>query len=159
MELQTERLVLREFRPEDAGTVFNYQTQAAYMEHTGRSAPTFDQVVEFVETMIRWSAEAPRTRYQLVVTIEGRLIGTVGVRRAHPDAETAEYGCELAPAYWGHGYAKEASQAILAFGTGVLGLKRIYAQTQPENAAAIQLAQTLGFHCSTDGRCELAPDV
>lgn len=156
MEIHTPRLLLREFSPEDVSAIEAYQSQAAYLEHNGRSAPTREQVVDFVDMLIRWSTETPRTRYQLVITREGRLIGTCGVRKAHPDSQEAEYGCELDPAAWGHGYAREASQAILDFGIHDLGLARIHAQTQPGNAAALRLAESLGFRCAADGACELA---
>jgi RimJ/RimL family protein N-acetyltransferase len=158
MDLHTPRLVLREFRPEDAPSLFAYQTHPAYLAHNGRCAPTFEQVVAFVDTMRQWGEEVPRARYQLIITQAGSVIGTVGLRKASPDATTAEYGCELAPAAWGQGYAREASRALLAFGIRELGLERVLAQTQPDNQAALHLARSLGFRCATDGSCELAID-
>lgn len=154
MILPTPRLILREFQPDDVEPILAYQSEPAYLEHNGRTPPTRDQVVAFVELMVAWRDAVPRTRFQLVITLDGRLIGTCGVRGEHPDATEAEYGCELAPAAWGHGFAEEASRPLLDFGFRELGLERIIAVTQPGNMPAVRLAETLGFTC-VDGRCTL----
>lgn len=94
-------------------------------------------------------------RFQLAITLDVRFIGTCGVRKAHADDAEAEFGRELAPETWGHGYARQASRALLAFGVEALCLQRVSARTQPGNAAAIHLAESLGFRCSAAGQCEL----
>lgn len=151
MELRTERLVLREFLPTDVPTVFAYQSDSAYRRYGEKKAPTEEDVRDFVQMLIGWAAAAPRTKYQLAVTLDGHLIGTVGVRTEVPDSTDAEFGCELDPRYWGQGYAREASRAILAFGFGTLGVRRIWARTVPENMRAVRLAEDLGLRRIADG--------
>ncbi|MBZ4399744.1 GNAT family N-acetyltransferase [Myxococcus sp. MISCRS1] len=158
MELRTERLVLRDFRREDTPSVLAYQSKPAYLEHYGHPPPTADDVRAFVELLTRWAHEVPRAKYQLAITLEGRVIGTCGVRKASAGDTVAEYGCELDPAFWGHGYAHEASRALITFGFTTLGLRRLFALTRPQNRAAIRLAQALGFHGVSDERYERGPD-
>jgi [ribosomal protein S5]-alanine N-acetyltransferase len=145
MELHTQRLVLREFRRADVDTVFRYQSRPEYLEHYGRAAPTREDVSSFVAMLCRWAEESPRTKVQLAITLEDRVIGTCGVRQDSPDANDAELGCELDPQFWGHGYAREACRAILVFGFETLGLETILARTLPANHRAIRLAEDLGF--------------
>ncbi|QRK04950.1 GNAT family N-acetyltransferase [Archangium violaceum] len=154
MELLTGRLVLRDFLPGDWPAVFAYQSLPAYLEHHGQPAPSSDDVRLFVEMLHGWAQEVPRTKYQLAITLGGAVIGTCGVRKETPEGEEAEWGCELAPAYWGHGYAREASRAILTFGFETLRLRRIWARTSPANDRAMRLAEGLGFRRLSPGLYE-----
>ncbi|MCP3098116.1 GNAT family N-acetyltransferase [Myxococcus sp. K15C18031901] len=156
MELHTERLTLRDFRPEDAPSVVAYQSQPAYLEHYGQPPPTTEEVRAFVERLCRWATEVPRTKYQLAIVRKGRVIGTCGVRRESPGDLVAEYGCELDPAAWKHGYALEASRALIAFAFATLGIEGLFARTRPANVGAIRLAESLGFHRVADGHYTLS---
>lgn len=61
------------------------------------------------------------------------------------DADRAEFGIELAPRWWGHGYATESARAILGFGFRELGLQEVRGVSVTENARVTSLAQRLGF--------------
>jgi RimJ/RimL family protein N-acetyltransferase len=95
--------------------------------------------------LIEWSLLRPRAKYQLAIVHGAALIGSCGIRCSAADAIEAEFGCELAPVAWGHGYAAEASRAILAFGFRELRLRRIVARTTATNRHAIALARRLGM--------------
>lgn len=56
-----------------------------------------------------------------------------------------EIGYILRRDAWGKGYAQEAAAAAIAYGFGTLGLRRIYADTDPDNARSNRLLDTLGF--------------
>ena len=95
--------------------------------------------------IIEWSLPRRRIRYQLAIVHGAVLIGNCGIRQPGRDAVEAEFGCELAPAAWGHGYAAEASRAIFSFGFTELRLQRIFANTNTANSPAIALARRLGM--------------
>ena len=147
MELRTRRLVLRDFLPSDAEAVAAYQSDPRYLEHYDHSAAVTDSHA-LVDLFRAWAEESPRTKYQLAIVLEDRVIGTCGVRR---DAAEAEFGCELDPEYWNAGYAREASRAILEYGFTTLGLRRIVARTLASNQRAISLALSLGFQEVAEG--------
>ncbi len=149
MELRSARLLLRDFHDEDATRVFEYQRTPAYLEHYDGDPPTYDQVRHLVDSFRRWAMEIPRTRYQLAITLDSYLLGTCGVRKHDHDA--ADFGCELDPKFWGHGYAYEASAALLAFARSHLQIDRIVARTRSDNRAAIRLAEQLGFEMTESG--------
>ncbi len=147
MELRTRRLVLRDFLPSDAEAMAAYQSDPRYLEHYDHSAAVTDAHA-LVELFRAWADESPRTKYQLAIVLEDRVIGTCGVRR---DDGEAEFGCELDPEYWNAGYAREASRAILEYGFTTLGLQRIVARTLVSNQRAIGLASSLGFREVAEG--------
>ena len=149
LELRSDRLLLRDFHDEDVVRMFAYARLPAYLEHYDGEAPTYDAVQQLVSLFRRWAMETPRTRYQLAITLNFDLIGTCGVRKQQDDE--AEFGCELDPAFWGHGYAYEASAALLAFVRNELPIGRIVARTRPENTSAIRLAERLGFEMTAAG--------
>ena len=74
----------------------------------------------------------------------GQVIGRSGLNWWQQFDET-EIGWTFARAHWGHGYATEAAQAVLAWGFGTLGLKRITAMIHHGNSASVAVAQRLGF--------------
>lgn len=140
MEIRTARLVLRDFRRDDAARLFEYQSR-----YDG-DPPAREEVQQLVDRFCAWAEETPRAKYQLAITLDSRVIGTCGIRKEHHDDTTAELGCELDRDDWGRGYAREASEAILRFAREELGVKRVIARTTPENAAAIRLATELGLN-------------
>ena len=155
MEVRTQRLVLREFHLGDTAAVFRYQSRPAYLEHYGQAAPTLADVTTFVAMLCRWATESPRSKYQLAITLDDRLIGTCGVRMESSASTEAELGCELDPDFWAHGYAREACRAIIAFGFETLRLETIRARTHPANQRAIRLAEDLGLRSVGPGLLEI----
>ncbi|WP_338869106.1 GNAT family N-acetyltransferase [Myxococcus stipitatus] len=156
LRLHTPRLILRDFQREDSEAVLAYQSKPAYLEHYERPAPTREEARAFVDMLCRWAEEQPRAKYQLAITLDGgQVMGTCGVRKAAPGDTVAEYGCELDPACWKHGYALEASRHLLTWSFETLGVRKLFALTRPQNLSAIRLAEALGFHRVEDGRYEL----
>ncbi len=147
MEIVTERLRLREFTGGDLPVLVGYHADSRYGEFAGPDDPQAD-ARELFRMFIRWADERPRRNYQLAVAERGQsgeLLGCCGVRTGGFDAGRAEFGIELAPDWWRHGYATEAARAILEFGFHELGLQAIGAVSVTENAPVTRLAQRLGF--------------
>lgn len=61
------------------------------------------------------------------------------------DEEILELGYHMFPKFRRKGYAKEACQAILAYGKEELGISWFLARIDQENTASRQLAESLGF--------------
>jgi ribosomal-protein-alanine N-acetyltransferase len=147
MEIRTERLRLREFCSDDWRALRAYQSQDAYLRYYPIEDRPVEEVKAFLETVMRWSREIPRTKYQLAVTVPEHdvVAGCCGLRKAMAGDAEAELGCELDPVYWGFGYAREACGAILAFGHAELGVRRLRANIVSENTRAVRLAEGLGL--------------
>lgn len=78
----------------------------------------------------------------------GRLIGCVGLGVPSfeaPFMPCVEIGWRLSYDYWGHGYATEAAESVLAFGFQHLKLAEIVAFTAAQNVRSQRLMRRLGM--------------
>ncbi len=143
----TSRLILREFVPEDWPAVLAYQSDPAYLRYNSWTERTADEVQTFVQRFINWQREEPRTRYQLAITLaeSGNMIGNCGLRLDYPGAFEGDIGYELAPQYWGQGYAAEAARSMLALGFEELRLHRIWAWCIAENVRSARVLEKIGM--------------
>jgi RimJ/RimL family protein N-acetyltransferase len=147
MNLETTRLILRDFTADDWPAVLAYQSDPRYLryyEWTGRTAA---EVQAFVQMFLDHQRQQPRTRFQLAVTLkpDGRLIGNCGIRLRHAGSHEAEIGYELAHDAWRQGYATEAATEIIRFGFETLGVHRITAEVVADNAGSIRVLERLGM--------------
>ena len=147
MQLTTQRLILREFVPEDWPAVLAYQQDPSYLRYYPWADRTEADARAFVGRFMTQQREQPRRRFQLAITRprEGRLIGNCGIRRKPENDWEADIGYELDPAYWGQGYATEAAEALVNFGFRELGLHRISSWCIADNAASARVLERLGF--------------
>src|SRR5439155_5098069 len=106
MELETERLKLRELVMDDWSEILGYQSDPRYLEFYPWTERTPEAVQDFVDVLVDLQTEDPRTKFQLAITLKPtkRLIGNCGVRMASATAPEADIGYELSPDYWGNGY-------------------------------------------------------
>lgn len=147
MRIITERLILREFVIDDWPDVLAYQCDSRYFRYYPWTDRTQVEVRDFVQMFLDQQAERPRRKFQLAITLmdNGQLIGNCGVRRKAENDWEADIGYELAPDYWGKGYATEAALAIINFGFQELKLHRISSQCIVENTASARVLEKVGL--------------
>ena len=147
MILETPRLILREFVVGDWPAVLAYQSDPRYLRLYAWTTRTKADVQPFVTVFVASQAVEPRLKYQLAITLRdgGALAGSCGIRLAEPGARAADLGYEVSPEHWGRGYATEAARAMLEFGFGELGVRRVWAECVPENAASRRVMEKLGM--------------
>jgi ribosomal-protein-alanine N-acetyltransferase len=144
--LETERLVLRALRSDDAEALFavlgDGEVTAFYDEVYGDVSQVREQIGAWAEGFearrcIRWGI-APRG--------QGEIVGTCGYYGFHRWHRRAGIGYELARSFWRQGITTEALGAIIEFGFDRVGLNRIEALVMPENEGSVKLLEGLGFH-------------
>jgi ribosomal-protein-alanine N-acetyltransferase len=147
MELVTERLIMREFQPDDWPATLAYQVEPLYLRYYAWTDRTPQAVQEFVQMFLAQQQERPRTKFQLALALKssGQLIGNCGIRMDSPDAHEADIGYELSPHYWGQGYATEAAHAILKFGFTQLHVHRIWSWCMADNAGSAHVLEKIGM--------------
>ena len=96
------------------------------------------------------------------------FVGLVWAPPAHgpdqPDDPTVcDLGYRLLRASWGHGYATEASRALLEHAFGTVGQSRVIAQARAENAASRAVMERLGMRYvriyDSDGHAEVEHEM
>jgi RimJ/RimL family protein N-acetyltransferase len=85
----------------------------------------------------------------------GTPVGICGLvkRDALPDVDV---GFAFLAAHWSHGYAAESAAAVLDYGSGALGIRRIVAITAPDNFGSIAVLEKIGLRY--ERRVRLAED-
>ncbi len=154
MQLETDRLVLREFVASDWPAVEAYQRDERYWRFYEVPEGGAVDRRELVERFVADQARSPRRSFQVAVTLkqDGRLIGNAGVRLRRlvdfgmPEAAfEADIGYEIDPSHWRQGYATEAAGAMVAFAFETLEVHRIWAYCLAENEGSWRVMERLGF--------------
>ena len=145
MRIETDRLVLREYLPSGWEAVLAYHRDSRYLRYYPWTDCTKAQAQQFVQTFVEEQEVQPRRRFQLAITMpdDGPLIGSCGVRRKVENDWEADIGYELAPEYWGLGYATEAARAMVDFGFRDLALSRISSWCIADNTASSRVLERL----------------
>jgi len=144
--LETPRLVLREFTHEDDAFVLRLLNEPSWLRFIG------DRGVRTLPDARRYLDDGPRRSYArngfglwCVVPKGGDApVGMCGLIRRDtlPDVDV---GFAFLPEAWGRGYARESAAAVLDHARDVLGLRRVLAITDPENAASIRVLERVGM--------------
>lgn len=144
LKLETERLILRRYMPEDAESCFALLSNErdAYMDCT-TAFTSMDK--EYYERIALFGER--ETQYMIVLKDNGEVIGTVNVFADNSRAVDAmEIGYCVCPAHQRKGYAFEALSALLHILQNELYLDMVTAGILPENIASEKLLAKLGFH-------------
>lgn len=145
--LETERLILREYRLEDASVLFNLRRNPDVMQYIERPRP---EKVSDSEAVITTRLAEFKQQKNIVWVIAlkthpDQMIGDVGYWRFDLSNHRAELGYILDPAYWRKGILTEALTAVLNFGFETLNLHSICANINPQNEASRRLLLKTGF--------------
>jgi RimJ/RimL family protein N-acetyltransferase len=143
VELQTNRLLLRQFRSDDVDDALAYRDDAEFSRYLPHIPQPFTRrdAEEFVarNMRIKWN-ESP----VLAVVLKGTVIGTVNLDVDHANC-IAMLGFAIGRAHWGKGIASEAVRAAVAWGFEAFGLAKIWATTDARNARSQRLMEKLGM--------------
>lgn len=145
--LRTARLMLRPWRDADLVPFRAINADPRVMAHFPRplDAIESDALVARIRGHFAehgfglWAVEAPGV---------AALVGFVGLAVpgfAAPFTPCIEVGWRLAAEHWGHGYAREAAEAALAYGFHRVGLEEIVSFTVPANWRSIRVMEALGM--------------
>jgi [ribosomal protein S5]-alanine N-acetyltransferase len=146
-ELETERLVLRKMRLDDAEAMFAYASDPEVTRYvlwdTHRS-------IEDSESFLRSATEGYERGdfggWGIVLKDDGAFVGTCGVDAGYaPEHARAELGYVLSREHWGKGLMPEAVRAVIAFGFEKLSLNRVEARCIAENTASARVMEKAGM--------------
>lgn len=147
MAFETERLVIRAWRQDDAPRVLDIRSRIEVVRWLGTVEPVLmENLVVASEHIRQWNArENPPCGYWAIeVKGSGVVAGAVLLQPLpHGDGEV-EIGWHLHPDCHGHGYATEAAAAVLRRGFEG-GLPEIFALTDEDNQPSRAVCARLGM--------------
>ena len=143
--LTTERLILRELRPEDAADVLVFRGDPYVQRFNSEPLKTVEEAAAFIEELNAGNQAGRWLEWAITLREQDRALGLVGLGSWEKYHRRAEVGYDLAHAFWGRGIGSEAVQAVLHCGFTDLNLNRIEAATIADNHESVNLLKKLGF--------------
>ena len=145
--LETPRLLLRELGDDDATAIQAYAEDAEVVRYLDWGPNTPEDTARFLAIARAARDAVPRTAYHLAIVLKsaGHLIGGCRIEIPSPSNESGDLGYVLGRRHWGHGYATEATRALLDFGFGQLALHHIWATCDVGNQASARVLEKLGM--------------
>ena len=144
--LETERLALRLASLDDAEFFLRLLNEPSFLRFIGdRGVRTLDDARRYIAERLIDSYE--RNGFGLWVVERKEAPGPIGIcglvkRDALPDPDI---GFAFLPEFWSHGYAYESAAGVKLHALGVLGLRRLLAVTNPDNAGSIRIVEKVGL--------------
>ena len=138
--LETERLVLRAPRLEDAKAVVALASDRRVAENTARIPHPY-RTSDALEWITSVTAEEGKQTF--LITLAGAPIGACGIDLR--EASTPELGYWTGAPHWGQGYATEAARAVIDHAFTDLGHEALQAGARVSNPASRRVLEKCGF--------------
>ena len=151
--LETERLILRDWKESDLEDFFEY----AKVEGVGEMAGwPHHESIDVSRRILQGFIKADDV-YALVLKDENKVIGSLGIhdRKYNYDADVQrEIGYVLSKAYWGRGLVPEAVQAAIKYAFEEIGADVLWCGFFNHNAQSRRVNEKCGFRFYCDEKHE-----
>ena len=146
-ELQTERLILRQWHKHDLVPFAEINKDSDVMKYypstlTESESNLFAKKLEMLISERGWGFWA------VALKSNSQFIGFVGLHKPEADlpfTPCTEIGWRLSKKYWGNGYATEAASIVLKFAFDKLQLKEVASYTSPLNIKSKSVMERLNM--------------
>ena len=151
--VETERLLLREWRDEDTDPWAELCADDEVMRSLGREgALSLGDAWRDMAVMAGHWALKGFGHWILELRATGELVGRAGLYHP-PDWPGLEVGWTVARPHWGNGYAGEAGRAAMDWARDELGADRVISLIADDNHRSQRVAEKLGMR--VEGRTSL----
>lgn len=147
--VETDRLILREWRPADVDAYARLCAMPEVMRFMWPARPatvaeSAYSAAQLQEHWLRWGFG----HWAVQDRETGRFVGRTGIKR-HPDWDldplNTEVGWMYDPAVWGRGYATEGARAAVAFCFEEVGSPEVISIAHPDNRASHRVMEKAGL--------------
>ena len=154
MTFETERLILRPWREDDAESLYKYASDPEVGPKAGWPPHTS---VEDSRQIIRQVLSVPET-YAVCLKESGEAVGSVGLKMGDATdmtdrADECELGYWIGRPFWGRGLIPEASRELLRHAFEELNMQAVWCGYYDGNTKSRRVQDKLGFvyHHTTEG--------
>jgi len=149
MKIETSRLIIRPYREEDFEECFQLMQNKELFKYMGMSVMSFEEYRRLFSWLISSYDKSfdEDFQYSFNITLKetGAHIGWCGIGALDYDIKQKEIYYLIGKDYWGNGYAKEATVALLDYGFNIIGLNEIVALCKKENIASKSVIENMGL--------------
>ena len=147
--LEDDRLVLREFEPDDAPLL----ESMAHNERVYRYLPTFLYELQYDDKRLaieRMRAECFDTGEGILLAVctsddPATAMGIAEIYNYQPDRRRASIGCRLDEPYWRRGVAPHVAELLSDYLLGCTDVETVTAHIMVENGASSHAIEKCGF--------------
>lgn len=146
MNIETERLLLREYNLNDVPFIFKLMNSEGWLQNIGdRNIKTLEDAEAYMQKNYLSSYEKHGFGPYLVSLKEdGTPIGSSGLYK-RDNLDFPDVGFAFLSEFANKGYAYESAKAVMNYAAEKLKLQTIVGITLPENSASIKLLKKLGL--------------
>jgi ribosomal-protein-alanine N-acetyltransferase len=145
-EIETERLLLRMYRTDDAEAIHRIWTDSDVTRYIDPNfKPTLEQTREIVIRMIQRWRERHVGQWVVCLKEDGKLIGYCGFKPLNGVGPETEIVYGLSKEHWNKGYATELTKACLRYVFENTELDYILAIAFPENVGSWRVMEKAGM--------------
>src|SRR5215212_7459257 len=150
MQLETTRLLIRDFIDSDLDAVYAYGSAPEVVRYMVFPPSTLAGTREHIARCMTLAVEQPRRGYDMGIALRstGAIIGGITLGVVERAAGEAAFSYLLNRAFWGQGYATEALAEMLRFGFAQLGLQRIADSCDVDNSASARVMEKCGLRAN-----------
>lgn len=142
--LETDRLLLRRFRPEDAEDCFAFLSDERTCHWDGGYEPFAAMDEEYARLMEKFAGQ--ENRFMMALKAGGKVIGTVNIfEDSRRVVEAMEIGYVVSPTYRRCGYAYEAVKRVIEYLFQDTQTQLISAGAISRNLPSLAMLRKLGF--------------
>lgn len=148
--MTTNRLLFRPFTLQDADALFKLDADPAVMRYLGNNPLThIDQSHHYLEGILKQYEDYGIGRWAVIEQSSNEVIGWAGIKfiadEVNGHHNFYDLGYRLRPAFWGKGYATEATFAWIEYAKEKLPIRTLYASAHEENVASRNVLKKCGF--------------
>lgn len=148
--IETNRLILRELRPEDDKAFLVLNSDPVVMHYLDENPlSTIQQSRDIIANIRQQYADHGIGRWAAIEKSSGDFIGWSGLKFIttveNNQTRFHDVGYRLIPRYWGKGYATESAKAALEYGFTNMKLQEIIGMCNEENLASRRALEKCGL--------------
>ena len=150
--IETSRLILREFQPSDAESMFLLNSDPEVIRYTGD--PPFKDIQDAEDFLKNYSHYAKNGfgRWPVIDKTNNLFVGWCGLKRH--ENEMIDLGFRFFKKDWGKGYATESAKVCLDYGIQTLQLPEIVGRAAKANSASVRVLEKIGMTYWKDAPCD-----
>ena len=144
--IQTERLLLRQFRLDDAEDIYqNYGSDSKVHKFISWiTCDTREKVQQFLNMHLK-KYDDDLEFYGWAIVLNSEVIGSIGLYNVNNDNQSTEIGYSLGSKWWGQGLVTEAAHAVVDYAFDI-GFHRVFATCHEDNIGSKRVLEKIGMN-------------
>ncbi len=144
--LETERFLIRQWKPDDAPALWAIMADSRVHTYTGDSPWTMERTEKYIQFMLDKDFRTLEAFHGACILKNSQaLIGLTGLNPYLPKQPELEW--QFGVPFWGNGYATEIGKAVIAAAFATTDIEAIYGMVNPENKASMRVMEKIGMTC------------